>query len=144
MPTVGKVGTRLSQAKKFTLVDAKDAFWLLHGSLECRSSSNPTSCVHICLDPRNLNKATNWEHYQMSTLGEVETRLSQAKKFTLVGAKDGFWQKHLDTESSHKTTFNTPFGWFWWNSVPFGICSAPQVWQCTMYELWRVCKGWKW
>jgi len=100
--------------------------------------------LHICLDPHNLNKATNREHYQMHTLGEVGTRLSQAKKFTLVGAKDGFWQKHLDTESSHKTTFNTPFGWFWWNTVPFGICLAPEVWQCTMHEFWRVCKGWKW
>ena len=36
--------------------------------------------------------------------------VSLAKKFTVDDAKDGFWQKHLDTESHYKTTFNTPFG----------------------------------
>jgi len=41
---------------------------------------------------------------------DVVTRLSQAKKFTIVDTKDGFWKKRLDIESSYKTTFNTPFG----------------------------------
>ena len=49
-------------------------------------------------------------------------------------AKDGFWQKRLDTESSYKTTFNTPFGRYGWNQMPFGISSAPDVWQRTMHK----------
>ena len=53
--------------------------------------------LRICLDPRDLNKAIRREHYQMPTVEEVSTRLSQAKKFTVVDAKDGFWQKRLDT-----------------------------------------------
>ena len=81
--------------------------------------------LRICLDPRDLNKAIRREHYQMPTVEEVATRLSQAKKFTVVEAKDGFWQKRLDTESSYKTTFNTPFGRYRWNRMPFGILSAP-------------------
>ena len=81
--------------------------------------------LRICLDPRDLNKAIRREHYQMPTVEEVATRLSQAKKFTVVDAKDGFWQKRLDTESSYKTTFNTPFGRYRWNRMPFGILSAP-------------------
>jgi len=43
--------------------------------------------LRICLGPHNLKKAIHQEHYQMPTVG---TRLSQAKKFTLVDAKDGF------------------------------------------------------
>ncbi|XP_067047046.1 uncharacterized protein [Acropora muricata] len=84
--------------------------------------------LRICLDPRDLNKAIRREHYQLPTVEEVATRLSQAKKFTVVDAKDGFWQKRLDTESSYKTTFNTPFGRYRWNRTPLGICSAPEVW----------------
>ena len=28
-----------------------------------------------------------------------------------------------------KTTFNKPFGQYRWNQMPFGVCSAPEVWQ---------------
>ena len=97
--------------------------------------------LRICLHPRDLNKAIRREHYQMPTVEEVATRLSQAKKFTVVDAKDGFWQKRLDTESSYKTTFNTPFGRYRWNRVPFGICSAPEVWQCIMHEFVEDLEG---
>ncbi|PFX13313.1 Transposon Ty3-I Gag-Pol polyprotein [Stylophora pistillata] len=75
------------------------------------------------------------------SMEEVATRLSQAKKFTVVDAKDGFWQKRLDTESSYKTTFNTPFGRYRWNRVPFCICSAPEVWQCIMHEFVKDLEG---
>ena len=74
--------------------------------------------LRICLDPRDLNKAIRREHYQMPTVEEVVTRLTQAKKFTVVDAKDGFWQKRLDTGSSYKTTFNTPFGRYRWKRMP--------------------------
>ena len=90
--------------------------------------------LRICIDPRDLNRAICREHYQMPTIEEVATRLTNAKKFTVLDAKDGFWQKRLDTESSYKTTFNTPFGRFRWNRMLFGISSAPEVWQRSMHE----------
>mgnify|MGYP000621617763 CR=1 FL=1 len=46
--------------------------------------------LRLCLDPRDLNKAIRREHYQLATVEEVATRLSQAKKFAVVDAKDGF------------------------------------------------------
>ena len=67
----------------------------------------------------------------MRMIDEIVTRLT---KFTVKDAKDGFWQKRLDTESRYKTTFNTPFGRYRWNRMPFGISSAPEVWQRTMHE----------
>ena len=84
--------------------------------------------LRICLDPRDLNKTIRREHYQLPTVEKVVTRLTQAKKFTVVDAKDGFWKKRLDTDSSYKTTFNTPFGGYRWKRMPFGICSAPEIW----------------
>ena len=91
--------------------------------------------IRICLDPRDLNEAIKREHYQMPTIEEIATRLYKAKMFTVVDAKDGFWQKKLDRESSYKTTFNTPFGRYCWLRMPFGISSAPEVWQRTLQEL---------
>ena len=69
------------------------------------------------------------------------TRLTQAKKFTVADAKDGFWQKRLDVQSGYKTTFNTPFGRYRWKRMPFGICSAPEVWQRTIHEFVEDLEG---
>ena len=65
--------------------------------------------LRVCLETRDLNKATLPEHHQMPTVEELATRLSEEKKFTLVDAKVGFWQKRPEVESSYKTTFNTQF-----------------------------------
>lgn len=97
--------------------------------------------LRICLEPRDLNKAIRREHYQLPTVEEVLTRLSQAKKFTVIDAKDSFWQKRLDTDSSYKTTFNTPLGRYRWKRMPFGISSAPEVWQRTMHEFVEDLEG---
>ena len=59
----------------------------------------------------------------------------------MVDAKDGYWQKRLDTESRYKTTFNMPFGHYRWMRMPFGISSAPEVWQHTMHEFVEDLEG---
>ena len=97
--------------------------------------------IRICLDPRDLNEAIKREHYQMLTIEEVATRLNRAKLFTVVDAKDVFWQKSLDLESSYKTTFNTPFRHYRWLRMPFSISSAPEVWQRTMHEFIEGLQG---
>ena len=49
-------------------------------------------------------------------------------------AKTGFWQVKLSESSSYHTTFKTLFGRFRWFRMPFGISSAPEVWQRKMHE----------
>ena len=91
--------------------------------------------LRICMDPWDLNRAIRREHYQMPTIKEIATRLGGARVFTVVDAKNGFWQVELDDESSRLTTFNTPFGRYRWKHMPFGISSALEVWQRKMHEI---------
>ena len=63
--------------------------------------------VRICLDPQHLNKAITWSHYPLPTIDEVTTRLADAKVFSVLDAKTGFWQVQLTEQSSCLTTFNT-------------------------------------
>ena len=88
--------------------------------------------IRICLDPKDLNRAIMRSHYPLPTVEQVATRLSNAKIFTVLDAKTGFWQVQLDQKSSYLTTFNTPFGRYHWLRMPFGISSAPEVWQQRM------------
>ena len=97
--------------------------------------------LRICLDPRDLNLAIKREHFPMPTIEEIATRLNGAKLFSVFDASNGFWQVELDDESSSLTTFNTPFGRYRWKRMPFGINSAPEVWQRTMREHVEGLKG---
>ena len=83
----------------------------------------------MCLDPRDLNKAIRREQYRIPTAEDIASRLSGKKLFSIVDEKDGFWQVNLDEESSDLCTFNTPFGRYKFLRMPFGIKSAPEVFQ---------------
>ena len=90
--------------------------------------------VRICLDPKDLNTAIKRSHYPLPTVEDVTSRLTNAKVFSVLDAKSGFWQVKLTENASYLTTFNTPFGRFRWLRMPFGISSAPEIWQRKMHE----------
>ena len=91
--------------------------------------------LHICLDPKDLNRAILRENYQFPTVEVIATRLHGAKVFTVMDVRKGFWHVNLDEGSSYLTTFQTPFGRYCWKRMPFGISSAPEVFQRKMHEL---------
>ena len=91
--------------------------------------------LRICLDPKNLKAAIQREHYPLPTIEDIATRLYGAKVFTVLDVKSGFWHVQLDEPSSYLTTFHTPFGRYRWKRMPFGISSAPEIFQRRMHEL---------
>ncbi|XP_033182278.1 uncharacterized protein LOC117152964 [Anabas testudineus] len=53
----------------------------------------------------------------------------------------GFWQIPLDKDSAKLTTFITPFGRYYFNRLPFGISSAPEIFQREMNNLLKDHEG---
>ena len=90
--------------------------------------------IRICLDPKDLNKGIRRPKYQLPTLEEVLPKLSKAKVFTTLVAKDGFYQITLDERSSKLTTFWTPFGRYRYLRMPFGVNAAPEEFECKLQE----------
>ena len=88
-----------------------------------------------------MNNVIRRENYPLPVIEDIATRLSDTQVFTLCDVKSGFWHIELDEESSKLTTFITPFGRYKWKRLPFGICSAPEVFQRKMHELIEGLKG---
>ena len=89
----------------------------------------PNSKVRICVDLKRLNKSVKRSHFLLSTVDDTLSKLAGARYFSSLDAASGFWQIPLDPESAPLTTFLTPFGRFHFNRLPFGITSAPEVFQ---------------
>ena len=56
--------------------------------------------VHVCLDPRDINKVIRQNHFHLPTLDDVLPRLKGARVFSLLDAKDGFLQVKLSESST--------------------------------------------
>ena len=92
----------------------------------------PNGSIRICVDLTHLNKAVEREIHPMSSVDESLAKLGKSSMFSKLDANSGFWQVPLDEESRLLTTFITPYGRFCFNRLPFGIASAPEVFQKTM------------
>ena len=97
--------------------------------------------IRVCLDPSNLNRVVMREHFPMQTVEDVISRMPHAKVFSVLDANHGFWQAKLTKDSSKLATFNTPFGRYSYTSLPFGIATAPEVFQNIMSHLFQDIEG---
>ena len=133
VPLREKVRQKLKELEKNKIIQKvnEPSEWISSMVVKIKKSGD----IRICLDPKDLNKEICREHYPLPVIEEIATRLSNAKVFSIFDVKNGFWHVELDTKSSMLTTFNTPFGRYRWNRLPFGISSAPEVFQRKMHEI---------
>ncbi|XP_029653414.1 uncharacterized protein K02A2.6-like [Octopus sinensis] len=101
----------------------------------------PNGTLRICLDPRNFNKALKREYHPIPTLEEITPSLAGSKLFSKLDASNGYWNIKIDKESSMLTTFNTPFGRYRFNRLPFGLKVSQDVFQRQIDETYQGCKG---
>ena len=85
--------------------------------------------IRIFLDSKDLNKAISRPHYQTRTLDNISHLLCNAKIFSKIDARSGYWAVCLDHASSLLTTFNTHIGRYRFLRLPFGLNLAQDVFQ---------------
>ena len=92
----------------------------------------PNHKVRICVDLTHLNKSIQRERHILPSVDHTLAQLAEAQFFTKLDANSGFWQMPLSKESARLTTFITPYDRFCFNRLPFGISSAPELFQRRM------------
>ena len=101
----------------------------------------PNGKIRICVDLRKLNEAVKRERYVLPTLKDIAPKLAGAKVFSKLDASSGYWQIPLHPDSTSLTTFITPMGRFCFRRLPFGITSAPEIFQQRMTSLVKDQEG---
>ncbi|CAE1292604.1 unnamed protein product [Acanthosepion pharaonis] len=97
--------------------------------------------IRVCLDPRALNKALIRPYHQIPTVEELNHRFAGAKFFSKFDAKSGYWSIKLDRESQPLTTFQTPFGRYCFERLPFGLSVSQDIYQLEMDRILEKCTG---
>ena len=97
--------------------------------------------IRICVDLKKLNENVLREVHPLPKVEETLALLAGATVFSKLDANSGFWQIPLAKESRLLTTFITPFGRYCFNKLPFGITSAPELFQKRMKRILDGLKG---
>ncbi|XP_037565227.2 uncharacterized protein K02A2.6-like [Dermacentor silvarum] len=97
--------------------------------------------IRICMDPRKINEHIKREHFQLPRREDMEGELAGATIFSCLDANSGFHQIALDEQTSKICTFATPFGRYRYLRLPFGIASAPEIFQRTMTQVFEGLPG---
>ena len=91
------------------------------------------SSVRICGDYKvTVNRVAKLDVYPLPRIKDLFASLTGGKKFSKFDLAHAYQQVQLDDDSKKFTTINTHKGLYQYTSVPFGIASAPAIFQRTM------------
>ena len=90
-----------------------------------------------------INRAARLEKYPITRIEELFLSLAGSKTFSKLDMSHAYLQVPLDEASRQLVTINTHKGLFEYQRLPFGIASAPSIFQRVMENLLqripRVC-----
>eukprot|EP00253_Pinus_taeda_P006581 PITA_06581 len=89
----------------------------------------------ICVDYRELNKATQKDHFPLPFIDQVLDTLAGKKFFSFLDGFSGYNQIQIAPEGQDKTTFTFPWGTFAYRVLPFGLCNAPATFQSAFLSI---------
>ncbi|XP_059420209.1 uncharacterized protein K02A2.6-like [Carassius carassius] len=96
----------------------------------------PNGSVRICGDYKlTVNSASSLEQYPIPRVEDLFNTLSGGKQFSKLDLSHAYQQIVMDDASKKYLTINTHRGLFNYNRLPFGVSSAPAIFQRTMENL---------
>ena len=85
----------------------------------------PDGSIRFCIDYRELNKRTVRDSYPLPLIEDCLDTLAGNKYFSKCDMSSAYYQILMDPRDQHKTAFNSRYGLFTWQRMPFGLCNAP-------------------
>ena len=91
--------------------------------------------IRICGDFKlTVNRVSKLDRYPIPKIADLFTELSGGTTFTKLDMSQAYQQLELDDQSKSYAVINTHRGLFRYNRLPFGISSAPGIFNA----LWRA------
>ena len=92
--------------------------------------------VRVCGDYKlTVNKVSKLDGYPIPKLDDLYTKLAGGQTFTELDLSHAYEQMLVDENSRECLTINTHKGLFRYNRLPYGVSSAPGIFQRTMEGL---------
>ena len=117
-------------------------------SPSCSPWSSPVVVVpkkdgsqRICIDYRKLNQTLVKDSFPLPRIEDLFATLGKARFFSCLDLKSSYWQIEMAPQDREKTAFCTRTQLLEFNVLPFGICSAPSLFQRAISKVLHGVEG---
>jgi hypothetical protein len=93
--------------------------------------------IRVCVDYRQLNKKIIKDRYPLPLVKDQLDLLQDARYFSALDLKNGFFHVYMDKQSRKLTAFIVSDGHYEFLQVPFGLCNSPAVFQRFINAVFR-------
>ena len=93
--------------------------------------------IRLCIDFRNLNRASQKDNYLVPSLDEVIQVFNDSQVMSFLDCYSGYNQVMVEEEDRLKTTFTTKWGTFSYRRMPFDLINAGATFQRAMDDDFR-------
>ncbi|XP_062541678.1 uncharacterized protein K02A2.6-like [Armigeres subalbatus] len=142
IPLEGAVNQKLDELLRRDIIEPKEgpASWV--SPLVVANKANGT--IRLCVDLRRVNQAVIRERHPMPVIDVVLAKIGRGKVWSVLDVKDAFFLLELEEESRNIVTFITHRGLYRFKRLPFGLVSAPEIFQRKIDEILADCEGIYW
>ncbi|XP_037930695.1 uncharacterized protein K02A2.6-like [Teleopsis dalmanni] len=104
--------------------------------------TKPDGSLRSCGDFKTtVNKQIDVDQYPLAILESLLHMVRYGKFFSKIDLKDAYLQMELDDEAKNVLVVNTPLRLFQYQCLPFGIASAPALFQKYLEQLIHGTEG---
>ncbi|GFV95734.1 retrovirus-related Pol polyprotein from transposon 412 [Trichonephila clavipes] len=128
------------------IVDAQVEEWIKNGIVQPCSSPYASQVVvvkkkdgksRVCIDYRRLNRKLIKDNYPLPLIDVILDCLQNAKIFTTLDLKNGFFHVAVNERSRKFTSFVTHNGQYQFRRMPFGLSTCPSTFMRYINAIFR-------
>ena len=119
------------------LIEPTQSNWACQAFYVEKRSEKIRGKKRLVIDYKPLNHFLRDDKFPIPKTSALPVLFREATIFSKFDLKSGFWQLGIDPSDRHKTAFCIPNAQYQWTVLPFGLKTAPSLFQKAMTRIFE-------